>query len=170
MVTAIEFNKTVDVSYEPSAKDKILRVLYRLEHGEQLCHGILYNGNNFCVLGLFADESGLGSWVHDDKGEFYEYTIGDNKVITSLAITELIEYYDFHQPLREKGTVSFVLNQVSNALANQIKCLYYDEFKFVVVEHELVDLYSVNDIGISTNYVGTNQLLADIIRSGVLFN
>ena len=45
--------------YEPSAQDKIQRVLYRLDHGEQLSRGQLKQDDNFCVLGLFADEYGI---------------------------------------------------------------------------------------------------------------
>ena len=51
-----------EVAYEPTVSDKINRILYRLDQGEELACGNLKEKNHFCVLGLFADESGLGRW------------------------------------------------------------------------------------------------------------
>ena len=39
------------ITYEPTVDDKIQRVLYRLESGEQLARAYLKDGDNFCVLG-----------------------------------------------------------------------------------------------------------------------
>ena len=59
--------------YEPSAAVRIQRVLYRLDSGEQLASGYLKHRDNFCVLGLFADESGMGDWTGRVKGSPRRY-------------------------------------------------------------------------------------------------
>ena len=51
------------VSLSPIVQDKIDNIIRRLESGERLIKGSLRRGDNFCVLGLFADESGLGQWA-----------------------------------------------------------------------------------------------------------
>lgn len=175
--------KETETTYEPTAYDKIQRVIYRLEHGEELISGRLYDGDNFCVLGLFADESGLGHWEASEHCDgVFRYRINGFPLVTSLHVPELIAYYDIRLPHELKGSargqessyikgaMAFDLSEVSNDIANKIKCLWSSEFNIMPVENALVDLYAVNDLGKSSGYTGLNQLLADIIRSGVLFN
>ena len=52
---------------KPEIKDKIQRILDRLDQGENLAASYLKLGDKFCVLGLFADESGLGGWSNGDR-------------------------------------------------------------------------------------------------------
>ena len=62
MVTEIlpEIRETLSAEmYEPTVADQIQRVLYRLEHGERLGRGRLFDGERYCVLGLFANVADL---------------------------------------------------------------------------------------------------------------
>ena len=173
-------------TYEPTVQDKIQRIIYRLEHGEKLVSGKLYDGKNFCVLGLFADESGVGHWQesrYDD--DVYRYRTDNHFLVTSLDNSELMDYYDFrtfYDPKQNDtrgqlgsltqstgSIVAVALDQVSNDIANKIKCLRYEIFNHAVAEQKAI-LHEVNDIGLKVGYEGLNQLLADIIRSGALFN
>lgn len=79
------------VTYEPTIADRINRVLYRLEHTENLGYGKLKYGDKFCILGLFADESGLGSW--DKLGYFVDK---DGKLHSPGTLSaSVMEYYGF---------------------------------------------------------------------------
>ena len=141
MTTQTQIKETITEVYEPTVQDKIQRIIYRLEHGEQLCGTVLRNGDNFCVLGLFADESGLGRWIDAYTG-VYEYCINDQSLLTILNNREILDYYDFDLPYgAQNSSVSFILNEVNTDLANKIRCLFHDELKYMVDDYEIIDLY-----------------------------
>ena len=160
------------VEYEPSVADKIQRIIYRLEHGEELSIGSLYDGQNFCVLGLFADESGLGEWTpvtqytHRHSNSIiteYVYNVGelDIRLLSPSSPPEAVtEYYNLKA---DPTGVNFNTNDLPlllrKELTDLIKCT------------GMVDLYYVNDMLIQKGHRNrVNSILAGIIRSGVLFN
>ena len=203
------------VDYEPTVSDRIQRVLYRLENGEQLTNRQLYNGDNFCALGLFADESGLGYWdftspVFSDTDIIrYPYKIhrrevippfdddGNEANIWSDGTTIWVNY---------KGSDKIYAYDILTKSYNENKSfLAYDHSSLTLLPYPVKDLYGfnsvagvfamsdlpielqyriteafgdipllesivgINDKGVKRNHPDTNTILADIIRSGVLF-
>ena len=158
---APEILESVEVStYEPTVQDKIQRVLYRLEHGERLISGQLKLNDNFCILGLFTDESGMGHWDID-----YRYIIDATDDIVDLNLTSvLVKYYGFADP-----GGSFALSDLpTNDMQNKVKCLLADGHSRITSDN-MVFLSVLNDLGDFVKYPYINQLLADIIRSGAPF-
>ena len=157
MTILTEISTSTVTTYEPTVADKIQRVLYRLEHGEKLIWGQMHYDGGFCVLGLFADESGLGSWEPISHG----YNVGGQVSFTRLS-DNLLDYYGFNS-----SGVSLVLSDLPNDLHNKVRCLFFTNGYYR--EHGTFDLSFINDCGRIRAYPHINQLLADIIRSGVLF-
>lgn len=135
--------------YVPSVADKIQRVLYRLDHGEELIRGCLSKKDKFCVLGLFADESGIGTWedrVYVEESAAY---IDDNN--EQLDYDQILTYYGI-KPV-------FTLENLPDHVISKIR------YKFS--ENEVLSLPFLND-----NLYGNadlNSILADVIRSGAIF-
>ena len=176
MTTLTEINEA-RTEYEPSVDDKIQRILYRLEHGEVLISRNLRVKDNFCVLGLFADESGLGEWYPfaelfdtdaDEMGTyFYEINSERDNLDRSADLLNktLIKHYSLHDCC---GSFNFYglpkdlqnkLDPIMEIGKRDISCLG-------------VSLYVINDILFETGYYDpatSNQLLADVIRSGIIF-
>ena len=145
----------IQTTYEPTVADKIQRVLYRLDHGEKLIKISLKSNGSFCVLGLFADESGLGRW------ESSRYVIDDSVAYSSTD--DIVNYYGFND-----AGASFDVHKLPNDLQNKVRCLLHDFYDFII--RFPVALSTINDLAVSLKYPHVNQLLADIIRSGVIFN
>lgn len=154
-MTVALLRESVEVltEYEPSVDDKIQRILYRLESGERLIHGSLKRGSNFCVLGLFADESGLGEW----DGAMYRESSGTGVSILNLNI---YKYYNLHN---QSGM--FNISDLPVELMNLVDV-------FQPYEDDTFSLMGINDsVGVHEDHnINVNQLLADIIRSGAIFN
>lgn len=141
-----------------SAEDAVQRVLARLDSGEQLTVGSLKIDGMFCVLGLFADESGLGEWgiarpVRDNR-QFGYYRIGTSKGSAQLD-RQLVSYYGM---LDANG--GFDVTKLSPQILTiiyQIKCVN--------------NLASLNDHMLNAGYSKDviNQTLAEVIRSGAIF-
>ena len=66
------------------------------------------------------------------------------------------------------GFVRFNLFDLPYDLRNKIHCLVYGMGR--QVSRSPIGLGAINDAALKLNYPYTNQLLADIIRSGVLFD
>ena len=161
--------------YKPTVSDKIQRVLYRLEQGEQLGRRDLYDGNKFCVLGMFADESGAGNWVidsHSEKavGRFrYRYMMHHAEFSGSAALLPnyVQKLYGF-----KTDTGLFMLADLSDDLSKKINEIYWKaEFNSVDVKDELIcwSMACLNDAGLLVDSGSINQVLADVIRSGAVF-
>ena len=158
------------VDYAPTVQDRIQKILYRLDHGEELTHRVLYNGDNFCVLGLFADESGMGNWdllSNTRDKDYYVYAPYDGKYprVVSILPSEIKSYYNL------KSVVgSFSIKDLPDDLQSEIRTQINNiGLKFP----ELFDsssLANLNDILLFNEYQHTNDLLAAIIRSGAIFN
>ena len=146
-------------------KNKINRVLDRLDQGEELISGYMRVGDQFCVLGLFADESDQGKWSDEDlliKSYKPRLTLKNllkygchNYPQTFQLNKSLVAYYG----LRD-SSISFsfdILNPELRHLVLSLKC------------HNT--LVSVNDHMIAMGYSNKiiNKTLADIIRSGAIF-
>ena len=155
----------IKTDYEPTAADRIQRVLYRLAHGEELYDGRLRTGEQFCVLGLFADESGQVKWEPEiiDRGKgpitltTMHYIIGDEMYISRLD-PSLVKYYNL---IDDIGT--FDIDNVPVELQNDIKEL---------LPHGNYNLMRLNDNAIRIQTYTTeqvNSLLAAVIRSGAIF-
>ena len=162
MATLVEISEAKDLDlYEPSVQDKVLRIIYRLENGEQLITSYLHDPkeDKFCVLGLFADESGLGKWVGAS------YVAGDGTHQLLALSNEVYQYYGL-----SNNAGNFDINDLPNDVRNRVNCLHYDWSGNIVLDYlRTLTMYYINDIGHSTRYPYINQLLADIIRSGAIF-
>ena len=157
---------TEEVTYEPNVADKIQRVLYRLDHGEQLISGLLKYEDNFCVLGLFADESGLGKWVPKYNLHIETYSSNDGLIRSSAILCVFVaDYYNLRT-----CTGRFNVNSLPEHL--QVKL---EEHEIEADRDGLLDLDYVNDVLVADNVdageynIETNEILAAIIRSGVIF-
>ena len=138
------------IIYEPTVDDKVQRIIYRLEHGEELVKGTLRNRHgNFCVLGLFAEESGLGEW--EMPGQCYNV---DGEINFKFLNNKLVQYYNFISGI---GTfkVDYLPDQVKSELES-------------VLIGPTSSLATLNDCFVGSK-PGINKLFADIIRSGVVF-
>ena len=159
MVTIVQ----TQTEYEPSVSDRIQRVLYRLDHGEYLTTGYLRRNDNFCVLGLFADESGLGTWApYSELGHSVNYMqVFDDRVHPSAISSLHRKIMDLYDMKSEMG--AFRINTLPEELQDEL------------MQHisgygrtDLISLARINDK--LCDWKGINQLLARIIRSGVIFN
>ena len=140
--------------YTPSVQDRIKRILYRLDHGEQLISGALKHEDNFCVLGLFADESGLGFWNEHDC-----YVIGYEISQSTVLLSILKDYYDLIS-----ANAIFKVSDLSKTVYDVL--ISYDP---TVNQRTEICLSEINDLLVENEDPTTNFLLADIIRSGVIF-
>lgn len=161
------------IEYEPSVADKIQRIIYRLEQGEELTHSSLFDGKNFCVLGLFADESGLGEWttvIHSkyDNSECYDipefvYNTGEIDIRLLSPASPPVAVSEYYNLRRDSTGVNFNTNDLPLKLRNEITELLQCT--------GMVDLYYINDMLIQKGHQDrANSILAGIIRSGAIFN
>lgn len=149
--------------YEPTISDRIQRILYRLDSGEELSYGALSIGNSFCVLGLFADESGLGEWGYSENLESNEYRITGTNITSAVWLCDMLaDYYDLRT-----GGGTFDINCLTEDLRNRLLTKGVEpNYK------DFVSLDSINDQMLSKDApydYEVNILLADVIRSGVIF-
>ena len=156
------------------ADEKIQRILDRLDQGEELISGKLKLDGKFCVLGLFAEESGLGKWSKVVKdgvvvsyytvrpmvngcgqyGYVFSYNYYGSGSATRLD-RRLMNHYGLRSP---DGSFDIeLIPPVVKALVQTVKCAD--------------SLSGVNDRLIELEYDGevVNKVLADIIRSGAIF-
>lgn len=133
--------------YEPTVADKIQRVLYRLDQGEPLMHGCLRFNDNFCVLGIFADESGIGHWGDNYRGSM-AYLDSDD---AQIDYGQIFDYYGLKD--------QFQVNDLPESVISKII------YKFG--KDDTITLPYVND-QLYTN-LDLNSILADMIRSGAIF-
>lgn len=158
MLAEIQIADDTQTAYEPTVQDKIQRVLYRLDQGEELVAGSLRHGKNFCVLGLFADESGIGDWCVNLAAIVYTDTKGDDSYVDLSPA--LVDYYNF-----TGATLPFNFNKLPLELQNKIKPILNSASDYV-------DLVMINDRMIAEDTYTpeyTNAVLAEVIRSGVCF-
>ena len=127
----IKETETLAETYKPTVHDKIQRVIYRLESGEELIAGALSCDGKFCVLGMFLDEAGL------------------------VGYASLLNNYKL-----KRGIGEFNLNEAPENVKRAVS-----EFN---LPHKL-DLMFINDKLIEHG-IKPNQILADIIRSGIVFD
>ena len=166
MTTLVEITEQQTTEYEPTVSDKILRVLFRLDQDEKLISRSLREGDNFCVLGLFADESGQGEWksqaeifnIPPAEIETYQYNMEFDMDVSGLLNNTLTEYYNFKDCFG-----SFDFNDLPKELQNQVRSVVFDI--------DDINLYTVNDALVESAHEVSeiNQILGDIIRSGAIF-
>ena len=166
---------TAERTKKLTVQDKIDRILARLDQGEQLIGSQLRSGDQFCIMGLFADESDMGEWVTEirqgDKIPCYKvkpikhgcsrygYYITSYNYFSSSDATRLSRDLVAHYGLRN-GVGTFDLNKVPPLV------------KFVLHTIKCTDsLLQVNDRMIELEYSTEviNTVLAEIIRSGAIF-
>ena len=176
MVTITQPQITTPEEYAPSVADRIQRVLYRLDHGEELISKVLHDGEKFCALGLFADESGIGNWdvvTRPGSSKGYYVFASDNPHSTlyprgaSILPQAVKELYNM-----KSDVGSFRMRQLPEDLRSDILKHLYSRPDYIhdAVKIDHISLANVNDILIYTEYEGINDMLARIIRSGVIFN
>lgn len=141
--------------YESPVETKIQRVLDRLDSGERLTARRLRIGNSFCVMGLFADESGYGNWWADHARK-WRYQIRTAPYETELCPT-LVKHYNLFNKYG-KFDPDKISAESKDIIDNVISCGGYT-------------LMNVNDDSMYCDYNPKllNELLADIIRSGAIF-
>ena len=125
--------------YEPTAEDKFLRVLYRLEHGEKLIQGVLTDGFNFCVVGLLQEESQLGEW----QDIFY-----------SKDVEDVFKYY---------GIRTFIqLKELPGNLCNEIIGSGY--YSTNINKDREIYLHQINDYLMEKEYPNINEILIEVLQ------
>ena len=162
MTTLTEI-QTMQTEYELATKDPIQRILYRLDHEETLGGGRLRRLDQFCILGLFADESGIGEWEKCKHGDvFYDYIIGDSKLTADLNEV-LVKFYNLKD---QTG-----LFKIADLDSQEIKVFLNTELYNGDYKPAISSLMHINDNMIDRGYTvkEINGILAAIIRSGVIF-
>ena len=161
--------------YAPSVSDRIQRVLYRLDHGEQLGRKDLYDGTKFCVLGMFADESGMGHWQYSGPSSDlvgrhrYNYKLSVKDFMGSAALLPhpVKQLYGF-----TTDTGLFMLKDLPDHVQKQTWEVYRKTYTNGPINDPMTSwsLASLNDSCLQIGYEYTNELLAKIIRSGAVFD
>ena len=139
---------------------KIDRVLARLDRNEKLTRRTLKSGDQFCILGLFADESGLGEWGRIDKmrvrgdRDISYYKIS-NRMGSSQLDKDLVQYYRMYNA---NGSLD-----ISRVPPGLMQFLYDIKSDY--------NLASINDtmLGQGFSNAETTYVLAKIIRTRAVF-
>ena len=152
------------------AQNKISRVLERLDQGEELISGYMHLCDQFCILGLFADESGLGEWSDDTSAiKSYKHRLTLKyilKYILKYMFTDypqtfqlnrsVVDYYGLRDP---QGSFSFdtICDPELRHFLLALGCKW--------------SLVSVNDTMIRLNFKKdeVNKVLSEIIRAGGIY-
>ena len=153
--------------YSPDLPIKIQRILYRLEQNEVMIVDYLHQDAGYCVLGLFADESGLGEWKRHENapGNFYYTVDGEEPAVNSPCFlpTTVAEHYGLN-------SVSglFNIKDLSESLYNRIEQLLGQS---IFVGTTTLSLLILNDRMTKKNVptATINEVLAQVIRSGIVF-
>lgn len=143
------------VASEPTADDKVQNILCRLEHGEKLIQGQLKQGDNFCILGLFADESGLGYWG-DAVSTHYYYMDGEHPACSDLPLG-VMNYYNMRTCYGD-----FDPDDLTPELRDRLVGIVEDP----ETETSLMDINDADDVDPEV----IKQLLIDIIKSRAIFS
>ena len=159
MTTTLDRPVDSEISND-DAQSKIARVLARLDRNEKLTRRTLKHGDRFCILGLFADESGLGKWGRIDKirvsgyRDISYYKIGE-RMGSSQLDKDLVQYYRMYNA---NGHLD-----ISRVPAELMRFLYDIKSDY--------NLASINDtmLGQGFSNAETTYVLAKIIRTGAVF-
>ena len=155
-------------------QEKIDRILARLDQGEELISKKLRIGDNFCILGLFADESGLGHWHTEiQKGEPVHYYKIKPFVKNATPYGYFVSYSLFDRAnsirLNSRLVQHYGLQSAEGAFdVDRIPA----SIKYRMLTANCgPSLLKVNDYMIDSEYPGAeiNAVLSDIIRSGAIF-
>lgn len=153
MVIALEPEIEIKEQYEPTVSDKIQKILYRLDQGEELSRHYLknYDTGKYCVLGLFADESGLGHW-RDDAAYVTDHA--DNHKILGMDIVDHYNLTSEAGMFRVKDLPEDLQSELFGSVTNDptVYC----------------SLSRINDCGFVIPS-DLNRVLAAVIRSGAVF-
>ena len=157
MTTQTEIKET----YEPTVADKIQRILYRLDHGEELSNGTLKDEFGFCVLGLFADESGLGYWHENTSDDYSVYVIdGESPTGPFIVSDSIVDHYNLTDNI-----ISFNLDDVRDSNIKD-KLIQYD----VAYTDGTTSLTRINDYLVRQGrLIEAREILTKLIKSGVVF-
>ena len=140
-----------------TAADRIQRVLDRLESGEELCQGYLREGNKFCIIGMFLDESDLGNW----HGANYTYHWDQDYYMEAQGPT-IESFYGFISPCGR-----FDVDKLPAELLAEIRGVLGSGSMWLP-SYMLMDL-SDDMLRAGVETAVANDILAKIIRSGVIF-
>ena len=146
-----------------SAEGKIQNIITRLENGEELISDGLRLDDNFCILGLFADESDLGYWSGTADGKYKGYVVNISSNYIKLYNYELPDMVaDYYGLINAAG--AFRLDDLTEELRDKIDQLD------ILSCGEYLSIAEVNDHLIKyETEANVNQILIDIIKSGVIF-
>ena len=139
-----------------TTQDTLDRILQRLDGGEELTSCALKDGDKFCIMGLFLDEFGY-DWT--------EFDLNKDPTPAYMALeNEVSDYFNF----RFSGYGAFESGDLPEELRERILTLVpnYDQKIFRSTRFSLM---AISDMMTYHRVQDTNILLADIIRSGVLF-
>ena len=151
--------------YAPSVSDRIQRILYRLDSGEWLIGGKLKSRDQFCVIGLFADESGLGEWRWDEPNGIECYFI-DGVTTTDIAPPKVCELYGLAM---YGNDVAIDISRLPEHIASLSKYISVgvDTFGSSMALLSGLNDRLAADLNIDTKT--RNYILAEVIRSGAIF-
>ena len=138
-----------------TVEDRLDAVLQRLDSGEQLVPKRLKYGNNLCIMGLFADESGIVQW-HGDQYRRKRHTY------VNLLDMDVVTLFNLRDPIG-----SFDLESAPDELKDLIR----EHLGAEAAQLNRLSLTVVNDSMLALEKrEQANPVLAAIIRSGVVFN
>ena len=102
----------VDIKADPDIC--FARVLDRLNGKPDLISGTLRQGDNFCVIGILADESGLGEWNYNNRLDYYEYcdpatdhVIDYEDIVGYYGINMHVDLLELPEQIQEKLAVHY---------------------------------------------------------------
>ena len=171
MATLTEIREA-QVEYEPTVQDKIQRVLYRLDQGEELIACSLKKGDQFCIMGLFLDVYGF-----DWSSRFNCSTIRDNNQNTAYSVLEreVRDYFNFRYDSQAGALEVGIFDprdlpiELRNKLLSSVSLLHRRDLE-VLSYWTLMRINDALHYGNKLDSAIINSILADIIRSGVIFN
>ena len=133
---------------------KLQNVLNRLENGEKLISGELRRGDNFCIMGMLADESGLGEWFSIYEHQSPTYT---------ASLDSIFAYYH----IADTGyfTLPSLPETLRNKIMHNLPHLDYERYW----DHKspwFINLSSINDQMIMRciDIKVVNSIMSDLLR------
>lgn len=147
-----------EITKEPTAQDSIAKIIDLLENNKvSLTPYYLKKGEQFCVLGLFANEYPGGYWTQDrDYNGIYTFTDDQGESQAGCLTEAVSKYYQF-----KDSTTIFNIDELPAYI--QVLLLDY-------TWRGRMSLSVLNDLLLFNKSSTANKILADVIRSGALFD
>ena len=141
------------------SNQSLQKVINRLENNEQLILGKMRNEDQFCILGLLADESGCGDWITTLTG--IGYRISEQNMLSYAALPEsVVSYYNLKTRFGGFNIADLDIEIQDKVVQVLGPSVFY------------ASLSLVNDTALDKGYSVSwiKELLINILKSGEAFN